>query len=185
MKNYPELLTQRLLLRRFESMDAGTIQMLAGDRAIAEMTLSIPHPYIDGMAEIWIESHQAEFESGMGVVFAMSEQKTDQLIGAVGLTVTKRFSRAELGYWVGKPFWGKGYASEASETVLRYGFEVMQLNKISASHMTRNPASGKVMQKIGMEQEGLLKQHALKWDQFVDLTVYGILAEKWRHLHGS
>lgn len=67
MKNYPELLTQRLLLRRFESMDAGTIQMLAGDRAIAEMTLSIPHPYIDGMAEIWIESHQAEFESGMGV----------------------------------------------------------------------------------------------------------------------
>lgn len=180
MKKYPELKTEHLLLRRFEDKDAEAIQTMAGEYAIAEMTLNIPHPYIDGMAQIWMESHQAEFESGMGVVFAMHERGTDQLVGAVGLTLTKRFNRAELGYWVGKPFWGRGYATEASEEVLRYGFEIMRLNKISASHMTRNPASGKVMLKIGMEKEGLLKQHALKWDQFVDLSVYGILAEKWR-----
>jgi RimJ/RimL family protein N-acetyltransferase len=55
----------------------------------------------------------------------------------------------------------------------------MQLNKIHASHMTRNPSSGRVMQKIGMESEGILKQHALKWDEFVDLAVYGILASSW------
>jgi len=182
MKNYPELKTEHLLLRRFEDRDAGAIQTLAGEYAVAEMTLNIPHPYIDGMAQIWLESHQAEFESGMGVVFAMHEKTTDQLVGAVGLTVMKRFNRAELGYWVGKPFWGTGYATEASEEVLRYGFQIMKLNKISASHMTRNPASGKVMLKIGMEKEGLLKQHALKWDQFVDLAVYGILAEKWQDL---
>ena len=180
MKNYPELKTEHLFLRRFEETDAGAIQTLAGEHALAEMTLNIPHPYIDGLAQIWMESHQVEFESGMGIVFAMSEQETGQLVGAVGLTVTKRFNRAELGYWVGKPFWGKGYATEASEEILRYGFEIMKINKISASHMTRNPASGKVMLKIGMEKEGLLKQHALKWDQFVDLAVYGILAEKWR-----
>jgi RimJ/RimL family protein N-acetyltransferase len=111
--------------------------------------------------------------------------QSEKLVGAVGLTITKRFSRAELGYWVGKPFWGKGFATEASRAVLKYGFEGLQLNKIYATHMTRNPASGKVMQKIGMDQEGLLKQHALKWDQYLDLAAYGILSTTWRQQHAK
>ena len=180
MRNYPQLKTDRLILRRFEHSDADEIQQLAGAHEVAEMTLNIPHPYIDGMAEIWIETHQEEFESGMGVVFAVVEQETDHLVGAVGLIVTQRFNRADLGYWIGKPYWGRGYATEASREILRYGFIDLKLNKISATHMTRNPASGRVMEKIGMEKEGLLKQHALKWDEFVDLAVYGLLAKNWR-----
>ncbi len=179
MENYPEIKTERLLLRGFQPADASEIQALAGAFEVAEMTLNIPHPYLDGMAETWMESHQKDFESGEGVVFAMIEMQSGSLVGAVGLTVTKRFNRADLGYWVGAPFWGKGYATEASNAVLKYGFEEMHLNKIHASHMTRNPASGRVMQKIGMEQEGVLKQHALKWDQFIDLAVYGILSSTW------
>ncbi len=179
MKEYPELATERLSLRGFHAADAHDIQKLAGSYAVAEMTLNIPHPYSDGMAESWMAGHQLDFESGAGVVFAMIDSQSRNLIGAVGLRVTKRFSRAELGYWVGKPYWGKGYATEASEALIRYGFKEMQLNKICATHMTRNPASGRVMQKIGMEQEGILKQHALKWDQFVDMVAYGLLATTW------
>ena len=59
------------------------------------------------------------------------------------------------------------------------------MNKITATHTTRNPASGSIMKKIGMEYEGLLKQHALKWDQFLDIAAYGILAETWRQNHGA
>ncbi len=179
MKKYPEITTDRLLLRGFQAHDALEIQKLAGAFEVAEMTLNIPHPYLDGMAETWMENHQKNFESGEGVVFAMIDLKSGMLVGAVGLTVTPRFKRAELGYWIGKPFWGRGFATEASKAVLAYGFEEMQLNKIHASHMMRNPASGRVMQKIGMEHEGVLKQHALKWDQFVDLAIYGILASTW------
>ncbi|MBC8193691.1 MAG: GNAT family N-acetyltransferase [Candidatus Marinimicrobia bacterium] len=183
MKNYPEIKTDRLLLRGFQPSDALEIQKLAGALEVAEMTLNIPHPYLDGMAETWMENHQKDFESGEGLVFAMVDLKSDKLLGAVGLTITRRFNRAELGYWVGKPFWGQGFATEASTSVLAYGFEIIQLNKIHASHMTRNPASGRVMQKIGMEPEGVLKQHAIKWDQFVDLAVYGILSSTWLAQH--
>ena len=179
MKKYPEIKTERLLLRGFQPSDAAAVQELAGVYEVAEMTLNIPHPYLDGMAETWIETHQEDFESGGGVVFAMIDQKSKLLMGAAGLIVTPRFNRAELGYWVGKPYWDQGYATEASKALLKYGFETMQLNKIHASHMTRNPSSGRVMQKIGMESEGILKQHALKWDEFVDLAVYGILASSW------
>ncbi len=180
MEKYPEIKTDRLQLRGFQASDAPDIQLLAGAREVAEMTLNIPHPYLKGMAEAWIENHERDFESGEGVVWAMVELKSNKLIGAVGLIVNRRFNRAELGYWVGKPFWGQGFATEASMAALAYGFEEMKLNKIHASHMVRNPASGRVMQKIGMEQEGIFKEHALKWDQFLDLAVYGILSSTWQ-----
>lgn len=185
MENYPEIKTERLMLRGFQPSDAPEIQKLAGAFEVAEMTLNIPHPYLDGMAEDWMQGHQKVFDAGEGVVFAMNDFHAGKLVGAVGLTITKRFSRAELGYWVGKPFWGKGFATEASRAVLKYGFEELQLNKIYATHMTRNPASGLVMQKIGMEQEGILKQHALKWDQYLDLTAYGILSTTWQQQHAK
>ncbi|NQV42713.1 MAG: GNAT family N-acetyltransferase [Candidatus Marinimicrobia bacterium] len=180
MKKYPKVNTDRLLLRGFQLSDAREIQNLAGDFEVAEMTLNIPHPYLEGMAETWMENHEKHFESGEGVVLAMVDLTSNELVGAVGLKVNRRFNRAELGYWVGKPFWGQGFATEASEAILAYGFEKIKLNKIHASHMMRNPASGRVMQKIGMEQEGILKEHALKWDQFVDLAVYGILSSTWQ-----
>lgn len=185
MSNYPKLKTKRLLLRGFQLSDAAAVQKLAGAHEVAEMTLNIPHPYENGMAEAWISTHQKEFETGLTVVFALTLHESHDLIGAMGLIITQRFNRAELGYWVGKPYWGQGFATEAAVEVLRYGFQILKLNKICATHMTSNPASGKVMQKIGMESEGLLKQHALKWDQYVDLATYGILAENWHLSHES
>ncbi len=183
MNNYPKLNTKRLLLRGFQLSDAAVVQKLAGAYEVAETTLNIPHPYESGMAETWISTHQKQFENSSGVVFAVTLKESNDLIAAMGLGITQRFNRAELGYWVGKPYWGQGYATEAATEVLRYGFQNLKLNKIYASHMTGNPASGRVIQKIGMEPEGLLKQHALKWDQFVDLAAYGILAENWRSSH--
>ncbi len=179
MKNQPRLTTDRLILRGFELTDAPMVQLLAGAYEIAKTTLNIPHPYKAGMAETWIGTHQEEYRSGKGLVFAMVDRSDNQLMGAMGLIISHRFNRAELGYWVGKPFWGRGYATEAARELVRYGFQELKLNRIYATHMTHNPASGRVMQKIGMEAEGLLRQHALKWDQFLDLAVYGILAETW------
>jgi len=185
MKAYPTLTTDRLILRKFEETDASIVKMLAGDYEIAKMTLNIPHPYEIQMAESWIATHQQEYDDDMGVVFAMVNPEYDDLVGAIGLTITQRFNRAELGYWVGKAHWGRGYATEASLEILKYAFEELKINKITATHMTRNPASGRVIKKIGMEYEGLLRQHALKWDQFLDIAAYGILAETWRQNHGE
>ena len=99
------------------------------------------------------------------------------MIGAVGLRIEREDQRAELGYWIGRPYWNQGYCTEAARAVLDFGFEQLGLNRIYASHFTRNPASGRVMQKLGMTHEGRLRQHVRKWDAFEDVEVYAVLRE--------
>lgn len=175
----PTLQSRRLLLRPFSLDDASTVQELAGDYAIADTTLMIPHPYEDGMAEQWISEHSVKFEEGMLVAFAIVLRETSQLVGAVSLTVDKDQHKAELGYWVGKPFWNRGYATEAARLIVEYGFDQLQLNRISSRYLVRNPASGRVMQKIGMVHEGTLRQDTIKWGQYEDLHAYGLLRDDW------
>ncbi len=179
MKEYPHIKTARLLLRPFELSDADDVQRLAGDRAIADTTLNIPHPYENGMAEEWISTHRPKFEAGELLTLAITSLATGELIGATGLMITPCFEHAELGYWIGRPYWKKGYCTEATKVILKYGFTALKLNRIHASHFSRNPASGKVMQKIGMSHEGRAPQHAKKWDKFEDVERYGILRKQW------
>ena len=179
MKRRATLHTQRLILRPFEIADARDVQRLAGDQAIADTTLNIPHPYEDGMAEQWIAHHQPQFEAGELANFAIVLRATRELVAAIGLVINRRFDRAELGYWIGRPYWNQGYCTEAGGAVLRYGFTELNLNRIHAYHLSRNPASGQVMEKLGMTREGFLRQHAKKWDNYVDLVEYGLLRQDW------
>ena len=112
-------------------------------------------------------------------VFAVTLKPAGTLIGTVGLRIDDEDQRAELGYWIGKPFWGHGYCTEAARCVLQFGFEQVGLNRIFAHHFSRNPASGRVMQKLGMSHEGHLPQHVRKWDGFEDLELYGIVKSQW------
>ncbi|PMB53256.1 GNAT family N-acetyltransferase [Fischerella thermalis CCMEE 5201] len=178
----PTLQTQRLTLRPFCVADAGDVQHLAGAREIAAMTLIIPHPYEDGMALEWIKTHPIAFSEGKDVNFAIALNNTGKLCGAIGLGVNQEHNHAELGYWIGKSFWGKGYCTEAAKAVLRYGFEKLGLHRICASHFSHNPASGRVMQKIGMTYEGCRRQHICKWGQYEDIIDYGILKSEWQNL---
>jgi len=176
MGERPTLKTKRLILRPHTLDDAKELQRLIGDRAIADTTTNIPHPYEDGMAEEWISRRQESFERGTSVQFAITHREKGFLIGGIGLNnINKEHENAGLGYWIGKPYWNQGYCTEAARAVLKYGFEVMGLNRIHATHYTRNPASGRVMQKIGMKHEGTLRQHVKKWGKFEDCETYGIL----------
>ena len=116
----PTLKTERLILRPFSISDAESVQALAGDRKIYETTLNVPHPYEDGMAEKWISSHLSQFYNGNGVNLAVTLRGTGDLIGAIGLGAAKAHKRAELGYWIGAPFWNKGYCTEASKEMIEY-----------------------------------------------------------------
>jgi RimJ/RimL family protein N-acetyltransferase len=161
--------------------DAKDVQRLAGDKAIADTTANIPHPYMDGMAEQWIATHQGRFEAGELVNFAIVQRETDVLIGAISLmNLSAHHERGELGYWIGQPYWNKGYSTEAAQAVLAYGFSVLELNRIHGRFFKRNPASGRVMEKIGMIPEGCLRAHDKKWEQFEDIVLYGILKSEWQ-----
>ena len=179
MSERPTITTERIILRPFTLDDAPEVQRLAGDRDIASTTAGIPHPYEDGVAEEWISTHQERFDKGERVLFAITHGGQDYLIGSIGLIVAKEFDRAEIGYWIGKPYWNQGYCTEAAHAVVRYGFEVLGLNRIHASHLTRNPASGRVIQKIGMKHEGCARQHSKKWGNYDDVEIYGILRNEW------
>ncbi len=96
MNQQPILKSTRLILRPFEVADAKEVQRLAGDRAIADTTLEIPHPYEDGMAEEWISTHREKFEAGEMVNFAIALLEKGGLIGAIGLRIVPRFERAEI-----------------------------------------------------------------------------------------
>jgi [ribosomal protein S5]-alanine N-acetyltransferase len=175
MPRQPIIETPRLRLRPFRMADADDVQRLAGDQAIADTTLNIPHPYENGAAERWITNHRDWFERGEQVVFAITLQSDDRLLGAVGVQINREDQRGELGYWIGVPYWGQGYCTEAVRAILAYGFEQLGLNRIQACHFARNPASGCVMRNVGMQHEGSLRQHTRKDDHFEDIEIYGIL----------
>jgi len=179
MMQRPTLTTERLVLRPFSPDDAPEVQRLAGDRAIADTTLNIPHPYEDGAAEEWIATHQDVFDQGQGLTFAITLKDDGILVGAIGLRDAQPRHQAEMGYWIGKPYWNQGYCTEAARAVLHYAFEEMGLIRVHASCLSRNPASGRVMEKIGMQHEGRRRQHVKKWGVFEDLDLYGILKEDW------
>lgn len=172
--------TNRLLLRPFQLSDANDVQRLAGDFEIADTTLFIPHPYEDGVAEQWINTHEENFKSNKEIIFAVSLQETKELIGSIGLILNKEHEKAELGYWIGKPYWNKGYATEAAEAMLKFGFIELKLERIHAHYFARNPASGKVMEKLGMQYEGTLRNDIKKWGKFEDIKIYGILRSEYQ-----
>jgi ribosomal-protein-alanine N-acetyltransferase len=174
MSVIPLLETDRLVLRGFELSDARDVQRLAGEREVADMTREIPHPYADGLAEQWIATHPDTFAAGKGVTFAITRKPELILVGAVSLMNINAGKDAELGYWIGKPFWNSGLCTEACRRVLEYAFAELGLARVFAHHLRRNPASGRVMQKLGMRHEGPRRQHMEKWDRVEDIEVYGI-----------
>jgi ribosomal-protein-alanine N-acetyltransferase len=183
MINQPkELKTERLTLRPFVLSDAKDVQRLAGDRAVTDTTANIPHPYKDGLAESWIESHPKSLAEGKGVTFAVVLSETQELVGAINLQDIQPGHQAEIGYWFGKPYWGRGYGTEALAAILRYAFTELGLLRLHARCLSRNPASGRVMLKNGFQHEGTRRGHALKWGVLEDVEFYGILREDWVRL---
>jgi len=168
----PTLRTARLLLGTFSPEDATELQRLAGAREIADTTLSIPHPYDLDHALAWIGQQRREAVRGRATNFAIRLPAGGPLIGSVGLRdIDPEHSQAELGFWIGREWWGQGYAREAAAAVIRFGFEGQGLNRIYAHHMARNPAAGKVLLAVGMQREGLLRQRVRKWSVYEDVVL--------------
>ncbi|MEO2203917.1 GNAT family N-acetyltransferase [Paenibacillus pabuli] len=169
------LTTERLCLRLFEEADAATVTELCNNYNIYKSTLTLPYPYTLDCALSWIQHHRQNFETGKHYEFAICDRATGVLYGAIALSYDHRYNHGEIAYWVGEPYWGYGYATEASKTILDFAFHVKKFHKVYGRHFASNPASGKVLQKIGMTQEGILKDHVKKEGQYEDLIYYGIV----------
>lgn len=173
------LLTERLRIRTLRDEDAEPIERYASDFDVAKTTTNIPHPYPTGGGKQFVAQMKEKFEEGSILTFAIENQDTMELIGLISLRVSEQFQHAEIGYWIGKPFWNKGYGTEAVGALLDFGFNVLNLHKIFARAFSTNPGSWRIMEKNGLTHEGTFKEHVYRWDEFHDLVFYGILKKDY------
>jgi len=145
----PVLETKRLILRAPSLEDAKTVAMLANDRRIAENTARIPHPYKLSDAESFISAANVH---GGEVVFLIT-LRDRSIIGACGVATLA--DQPELGYWLGAPYWGKGYATEALHALIDYAFADIGHDALQAGARVTNPASRRVLEKCGFQWTGV------------------------------
>jgi ribosomal-protein-alanine N-acetyltransferase len=170
---FTPLQTDRLTLRLYTLSDIPALVPLIGAREVAATTLRIPHPYTESNAHEFIAMAQEDLSTGKCLRLGIILRERDALCGGVGLMIDPTHRHAELGYWIGVPYWGNGYATEAATAVVKYGFGTLGLQRIYASHFPNNPASVRVLRKIGMSHEGCQRAHVLKWGEFLDIEMYG------------
>jgi RimJ/RimL family protein N-acetyltransferase len=176
----PVLETPRLWLQPLETSDANAIQQAARSREIADTMISLPHPYPEGEAERYIAHDQVERSHGRAVTYTIKNKVDDAFCGLVELRkIDHEHLLGELSFWIVCNAWGQGYMSEALGRVVQYGFEDLGLNRLYAYHMLRNPASGRVLEKNGFKQEGLLRERVKKWGTFEDVALWAILKHVW------
>ncbi|TQM19081.1 RimJ/RimL family protein N-acetyltransferase [Chryseobacterium aquifrigidense] len=173
MNKFPVIETERLVLSQLEERDIPFIVEYLQHRIFSDLTSNIPYPYVENDARSWVKMSKEAFDNNAGYTFAI-RNKEDQIIGAIGLH-DRDDDKAELGYWIGIPYWNKGYVTEAAEAIVNFGLNEMKFNKIFATHFLHNPASGRIMEKIGMEQEAILKQEMKKDGEYFDIVRYCIL----------
>lgn len=171
---------ERVWLREFDIADAPAVQRWTGDPEVVQYVPLGPtddagaRSYVAGLVS---EATAAERDN---YTLAVIERKTNDLVGAVALTIdSQRHRRAELGYLLRRDRWGQGLASEASRLVVDFGFEDLGVHRVWAVCDPRNAASVGVLRKLGMQREGLLRDDLLIAGEWRDSELYAVLAGDW------
>lgn len=169
-----KLKTERLVLRPFSAGDAQAVVRLAGVREIADTTENVPHPYDLQAAQEWIGGHAAGWEERRLACWAITAKDSQALMGAFSVRLA-RYQIGDIGYWLGKDYWGRGYVTEAGLAVVAYAREQLGLHRLQARHLVRNPASGRVLQKLGFSVEGRHPGAVVKWGKREDMVSLGLI----------
>ena len=175
--------TDRLILRRFSVTDAGAMyRNWASSEEVARFLTWEPHPDAEATAAL-LREWAAEYEKPDCYNWVLELKSEGMIIGNISVVrICEETKCAVLGWCMGTAWWGNGYMPEAAEAVLQYLFETVGMNRVCANHDISNPKSGRVMQKIGMQYEGTLRQHGFARGRVFDDVWYGILAEDYRRM---
>lgn len=151
-----ELSTERLHLRVPQAADAPRIAALIGDWEVARMLGTVPYPYPEDGGLDWVAKLHPKILSGSAAVFALVRRtmSDEGMIGCVGLEQREGKDAPDLGYWLGRPYWGCGLMTEAAAAVVAYGFQVFSNDRVLARHLPENEASGRVLAKLGFKAIG-------------------------------
>ena len=169
----PTLSTARLVLRPLAPTDAADVQRFASAFEVAGTTANIPHPYPDGAAADFVTRATDGWRDDVSATWAVTHDSA--FIGCIGLVfISRTHARASLGYWIAHSEWNRGYATEAARAVVDWAL-ADGWHRIEATHLTRNPASGRVMQKLAMQHEGRLHHYFRRFDRWEDVELYALI----------
>lgn len=166
-----------MILREFRDTDAERIATLLNNKKIwNNLRDYIPHPYSMDDAREFISLCQSENPQKTFII-----DDEGSAIGVIGLVLQKDVYRksAELGYWLGEPFWNNGYSTQAVRNIVAYGFNTLDLVRIYAGVFEHNKASRRVLEKAGFVLEGILRRSIIKNDKILDEHLYAILNKKF------
>ena len=166
--------TERCKPRFFKSSDVDALFSICNDKEFNQF-IPLPYPYHKLDAEKWIKSQAEKREEGSGFDFAVDLKDENMLIGNVSITIDKKNQFGELGCWISKQYWGKGFATESLKRLTRFAFEDLGLHKVYAKCYKENIASSKAIQKCGLTFVGTLKGHSLKNGKFHDCLLYELV----------
>lgn len=161
--------TARLLLRRLVPADAAGVTRLVNDYSVAGNLARVPFPYREELAREWIASAAEQLDSGDAIHLAVTEGGA--LLGCIGLTL-KRGALPELGYWIGRKFWGQGFAREAAEGLLAWAERQLNLTEFEASALTDNAASQAVLRRLGFVEQGTAVQPFLSRNRNMPVVMF-------------
>lgn len=178
-REWPELETARLRLRRPRAADAPSVFAYCNDREVARNAEEIPWPYTEADAADWVRSVGEDFDAGRGIGWIVEFRAGGGVIGDVCVKVDEAHLRAEVGYVLGRPHWGQGYATEAVGDVVRYCFDALRVRKVFAVAFADNAASRRVLEKCGMRLEVLMRGHCLSGGEPRDDAVFGLLRSEY------
>jgi [ribosomal protein S5]-alanine N-acetyltransferase len=164
--------TARLALRPFVPEDAEAVTALLNDAEVSATLAAIPFPYYREYADAWIATHERLLSERREVHLAIVLRASGELMGAVALLSRDPAAPSELGYWLGRRYWGCGYATEAVAAIVRYGHDELGARAITARCMITNPASAAVLTKVGLRRLGRSAQPITKGDRTHDVDDY-------------
>lgn len=175
-----EFYTERLCIREYRGRDIDSYLRVIRQPEIYATTYGFPRDYSRMRAKWWFRIIKANRLSGTAYEYAVTLRDNGKYIGNVGLiNISEEHNRADISYYIDREYMNKGYATEAAKKMLEYGFKALGYNKICGVCMTKNPASRKVMEKIGMTYEGTLRKDLLKDGIYYDLDRLSILKEEY------
>ena len=173
----PVLETPRLLLRPLRRGDAEDLFAWSADPEVARYVLWEPHRSIAD-TRAYLRYIRSQYRAGLPSSWGITLKDTGRVIGTIGFMWASEGNRsAEVGYSLARDCWNRGLGTEALRAVILSGFSALNLNRIEAQRDARNPASGRVMEKCGMRQEGILRSRIRNKGEFIDVVLYAILRE--------
>jgi ribosomal-protein-alanine N-acetyltransferase len=180
----PVLETERLRLRPFSAEDDVAVFALASDPDVARFVRFEAHRSIEE-TRAFLEMVERHYAEGNAFAWAVVLCENGELIGSCGFPHrSPERNSAEIGYWLGRPYWGQGYAVEAAYAMIRFGFEQAGLERIEAKCFVTNHAGQRVIEKLGLALEGTESSEMIKGG-YPELRLYGISREEWRARGGA